>query len=66
MHTAVAHQFGLAAEETAARGYRADGGRVRAARWRCPEGELDLVVDAARRDRLRRGEGAPRPTAPRR
>ena len=45
MHTAVAHQFGLAAEETAARRYRAEGGRVRAARWRCPEGEIDLVVD---------------------
>jgi putative endonuclease len=45
MHTAVAHQFGLAAEETAARRYRAEGGRIRAARWRCPEGELDLVVD---------------------
>ena len=47
MYTAVAHQFGLAAEETAARRYRAEGGRVRAARWRCPEGELDLVVDLA-------------------
>jgi len=45
MHTAVAHQFGIAAEETAARGYCAEGGRVRATRWRCPEGELDLVVD---------------------
>ena len=36
---------GLAAEEAAARRYRAEGGRVRAARWRCPEGELDLVVE---------------------
>ena len=45
MHTAVAHQSGLAAEEIAARRYRAEGGRVRASRWRCPEGELDLVVE---------------------
>lgn len=45
MHTAVAHQFGLAAEETTARRYRAEGGSIRAARWRCPEGEIDLVVE---------------------
>jgi putative endonuclease len=47
MKTAIAHQFGLAAEEAAARRYRAEGGRIRAARWRCPDGELDLVVDTA-------------------
>lgn len=45
MKSALAHHCGVAAEEAAARGYRADGGRVRAARWRCPEGELDLVVE---------------------
>ena len=56
MHTAVAHQFGIAAEETAARGYCAEGGRVRATRWRCPEGELDLVL----RDLARRGGPEPR------
>lgn len=39
------HQTGAAAEEAAARGYRAAGGRIRARRWRCPEGELDLVVE---------------------
>ena len=39
------HHTGLAAEETAARLYRAEGGRVRATRWRCPEGEIDLVVE---------------------
>jgi putative endonuclease len=43
--SAVAHQSGIAAEESAARGYRAAGGRVRATRWRCPEGEIDLVVE---------------------
>jgi putative endonuclease len=43
--TAVAFHSGLAAEETAARGYRGEGGRVRATRWRCAEGELDLVVE---------------------
>jgi putative endonuclease len=45
MYTAVAHFSGIAAEEAAARRYRAEGGRISAARWRCPEGELDLVVE---------------------
>jgi putative endonuclease len=45
MYTAVAHQFGLSAEEATARRYRAAGGRVVASRWRRPEGELDLVVE---------------------
>lgn len=45
MYTAQNFHSGIAAEETAARAYRNDGGAVRAARWRCPEGELDLVVD---------------------
>lgn len=44
MH-ALAHFTGAAAEETVARRYCADGGRIRAVRWRCPEGELDLVID---------------------
>ena len=38
------HQGGLAAEEAAARFYLAEGGRVLARRWRCPEGEIDLVI----------------------
>jgi putative endonuclease len=45
MQTAVAHFSGVAAEDAAARRYRAEGGRVRAERWRCPEGELDLVIE---------------------
>jgi putative endonuclease len=45
--TAVAYHAGLAAEEAVASRYRADGGQVRATRWRCPEGELDLVVELA-------------------
>lgn len=43
--SALAHHSGHAAEDAAARGYLADGGRLRASRWRCPEGELDLVVE---------------------
>mgnify|MGYP000910520654 CR=1 FL=1 len=43
--SAVAFHSGLAAEELVAAGYRAEGGRVRSTRWRCPEGELDLVVE---------------------
>jgi putative endonuclease len=35
---------GIAAEESAARLYRAEGGQRIASRWRCPEGEIDLVV----------------------
>jgi putative endonuclease len=38
------HYTGLAAEESAERFYRAEGGRAVATRWRCPEGEIDLVV----------------------
>jgi putative endonuclease len=44
MYTAVAHHFGLSAEEATAQRYRAAGGRVLAERWRKPEGELDLVI----------------------
>lgn len=43
--TAANHFSGLAAEETVSRAYQAEGGTVRATRWRCPEGEIDLVVD---------------------
>jgi putative endonuclease len=39
------HFSGLAAEETVSRAYRAEGGLVRATRWRCPEGEIDLIVE---------------------
>jgi putative endonuclease len=44
-HSARSHHTGLAAEEMVARGYVTEGGRVRATRWRCREGELDLVVE---------------------
>jgi len=45
--SARSHHLGLSAEECVARRYGGDGGHVRAARWRCPEGELDLVVELA-------------------
>lgn len=35
---------GLAAEEIAARLYADEGGQVVATRWRCPGGEIDLIV----------------------
>jgi len=38
------HQAGLAAEEIAERAYAARGGTVLDRRWRCREGEIDLVV----------------------
>jgi putative endonuclease len=40
------HQGGLAAEEAALRLYEAEGAVLVARRWRCPEGEIDLVVRA--------------------
>lgn len=40
-----AQAHGLAGEEVAERLYRAEGGRILARRWRCPEGEIDLAVD---------------------
>jgi putative endonuclease len=43
--SALAFHSGIAAEEAVARAYRAEGGQVRSARWRCAEGELDLVVE---------------------
>lgn len=45
MYTARNFHSGIAAEELAAGSYHEDGGRIRAARWRCPEGEIDLVVE---------------------
>ena len=55
------HYGGLAAEEAALRLYEAEGAQPIARRWRCPEGEIDLVLRAgptivfvevkARRDR---------------
>lgn len=39
------HFTGLAAEEAAACAYERAGGRVRASRYRVPEGEIDLVVE---------------------
>jgi putative endonuclease len=38
---------GRAAEEIAERLYAAEGCRVLARRWRCPEGEIDLVIEEA-------------------
>lgn len=38
------HQAGLAAEDAAARLYQARGGAILARRWRCPAGEIDLIV----------------------
>jgi putative endonuclease len=38
------HHGGLAAEEIAARIYLAEGAALVARRWRCPEGEIDLIV----------------------
>lgn len=34
---------GLAAEDIAGRHYQAKGGEILATRWRCPEGEIDLI-----------------------
>jgi putative endonuclease len=44
-HFARSYHAGLSAEDSAARCYRAEGGALRAKRWRCPEGEIDLVVE---------------------
>lgn len=38
------HRAGLAAEDAAARWYADAGGAILARRWRCPEGEIDLIV----------------------
>ena len=38
---------GAAAEEIAERLYLGLGGRIAARRWRCPGGEIDLVVELA-------------------
>lgn len=39
-----AYHSGVAAEEIAERLYRGLGGAILARRWRCPAGEIDLVV----------------------
>ncbi len=39
-----AHRSGLAAEEIAAALYLAEGFEVLARRWRCPAGEIDLIL----------------------
>ncbi len=41
------HQAGLVAEDIAARAYQAKGGAVLARRWRCPAGEIDLIIRLA-------------------
>lgn len=38
------HAAGLAAEAAAVRAYSREGGRILARRWRCAEGEIDLIV----------------------
>ena len=43
-----AYHSGLAAEDAAAQSYITEGGVVRARRWRCPEGEIDLIVEMPR------------------
>lgn len=37
------HQAGLSAEEIAMRHYARDGARLLERRWRCAEGEIDLI-----------------------
>lgn len=41
------HAAGLLAEEAAARAYEAAGAELLARRWRCPAGEIDLVLREA-------------------
>ncbi|MGB0412030.1 MAG: YraN family protein [Pikeienuella sp.] len=41
---ATSHRAGLAAEEIAARWYTERGAAVLARRWRCPAGEIDLIL----------------------
>ncbi len=43
--SATAHYCGVSAEEAVARRYRAEGGTIVAERWRCAEGEIDIVVE---------------------
>lgn len=43
-HAAGSYHSGLAAEEIAERAYAERGGTVLARRWRCADGEIDLVV----------------------
>ena len=39
---------GLAAEEIAERLYCSEGGRILEQRWKCPEGEIDLIIGFSR------------------
>ncbi|MGB0508252.1 MAG: YraN family protein [Pikeienuella sp.] len=41
---AQSHAAGIAAEETAARWYQNQGAAILARRWRCKEGEIDLII----------------------
>ena len=41
---AASHRVGMAAEDAVARKYAREGAAILARRWRCREGELDLVV----------------------
>ncbi|MEM8569531.1 MAG: YraN family protein [Pseudomonadota bacterium] len=38
------YHTGLAAEDIALRSYLSEGATLLAQRWRCPEGEIDLIV----------------------
>lgn len=40
-----AYLSGRAGEEIAARLYLAEGASLRATRWKCPEGEIDLIFE---------------------
>lgn len=44
MRGAAAHRAGLAAEDAVAKRYGRAGAAVLAKRWRCPFGEIDLIV----------------------
>ena len=41
------YQAGLAAEDIVAKLYQSRGGAILARRWRCPVGEIDLIVRLA-------------------
>lgn len=41
------YRAGLAAEDIAARAYAAAGAAILARRWRCPAGEIDLILREA-------------------
>lgn len=54
------HMAGLGAEDIALRHYAGQGAALRARRWRCPEGEIDLVLE--RGDEVIFAEVKARPT----